>query len=167
MLHFHTSLNIYQNFHHSNQNYTKKCKLFLHCREQCIHQCMCVCVWLKNFHFPVQSPLAARPEPLHSALHPPRFSLLLDLAGCLDSPWPNDHPSCTVCIWCIFSSRDHRCRKSNNPVFQSFFQSCSNIFHLVFFLFPLPSADGAAQRIPPASRQLALGTAVNLCQSLL
>ncbi len=110
------------------------------------------CVWLKMFHFPVQSPLAARPEPLLSALRPPRFSLLLDLAGCLDSPWPNDHPSCTVCIWCILSSRDHRCCKSNNPVFQSSFQPRSNIFHLVFLLFPLPSADGAAQRGFPRPR---------------
>ncbi len=166
MLHFHTS-NIHQNFHHSNQNHSKTCKLFLHCREQCIHQCMCVCVWLKIFHFPVQSPLAARPEPLLPALRPPRFSLLFDLAGCLDSPWPNDHLSCTVCIWCISSSRGHRSCKSNNPVFQSSFQPRSNIFHLDFFLFPLPSPDGAAERIRPASRQLALGPAVNLCQSLL
>ncbi len=48
MLHFCTSLNIYQNFHHPDQNYTKKRKLFLHCREHYVHQCVCVCV-VKHF----------------------------------------------------------------------------------------------------------------------
>ncbi len=68
--------------------------------QKAVCKSVCVCVWLKHFHFPFQwLPETAPPFSVPAALHRPCFSLLLDLAGSPDSPWPNDHPSCTVCIW--------------------------------------------------------------------
>ncbi len=73
---FHTS-NIYQKFHHSNHKHTKTSKLFLHCREQYVHQCMCV---VKKYSLPV-FPLHSfsRGGPPHQKSSLPRLQLLSNI----------------------------------------------------------------------------------------
>ncbi len=110
----------------------------------CTSVYVCVCVWLKKMFTSLFSGRRRLPlfrSPLLS--HRPCFSLLLDLAGSPDSPWPNDHHSWTVCTCYTKITHDHHCRRSSSPIFQSF-------FHLAFFLFSHLSADFDAQKSPPA-----------------
>ncbi len=164
MLHFHTS-NIHQNFHHSNQNHSKTCKLFLHCREQCIHQCMCV--WLKFFTslFSRRWPLALNPSFVLSVLLASVCFLILLVV------WTVLGPMTIFLAQFAFGASPHLVVIALANPTTPFFKVPSNPARisstLTFSSSPSPLLTALQRGFPLASRQLALGPAVNLCQSLL
>ncbi len=139
---FHKS-KILQKLHRSNHKDTKKCKRYLHCREQCIDQCMSV---VNTFSLPC---FAADICLTRTPPRPLRFNLPLDISGFL---WTVLDPMTILLAQSAFGAFSHL-------VIIRFADPTTRFFKIYsassFFSSPSRLLTALHREFPPASKQLA------------